>query len=533
MKKLFLSILAVAALASCTKSESAYVDQDQEIKVSPVTAMTTKANVTAAIDGTTYPVQENFDVYAYWANEGAGSMFTANATTYLGAQGAVPFKNKGLYWGGTTTYYWPKNGSLRFAAYSPADIDMTHTLATDTYFVEGYQQPYNTSETWDLLVAPTSPSYTAMTAAENVSVVFEHALSWITLKVVAKDAAAAQAFDIQKVTINDVVIEADLSAVMSGEDKGMNWKLANTKKGYEVFAGSQEVTSEATVIETVEQGTLVIPQNTTSVTVDYTQKALDGTPALEGQSVTVDLVLDEDQTPWEAGKHYIYTLIFGLDEILINPSVVDWEDVEVGEIDTDQTVSNVSTPDQLAAAIAKGGKVVLQSDITIEETISVPKGVTVVLDLNGQKLTNKKENTTTDVIVVAEGAELTINGDGEIEAVTGNDGYAVISEGLLIINGGTIKSGIDINDEPNAVIYARGKGKVYVNGGIFPNDNTSKYVLNKKDADRATTTIEVAGGTFGAFNPGNNAAEGAGTNFLKAGFKSIDNGDGTYTVVAE
>ena len=531
MKKLFLSILAVAALASCSKTESAYVDQDQEIKVSPVTAMTTKANVLAAIDGTTYPVAENFDVYAYWANENAGSTFTSGTDYLTGTTTGVEFTNKGLYWGGTTTYYWPKNGSLRFAAYSPSSVDMTHNLATDTYAVANYEQPYETSQTWDLLVAPTSPSYTAQTAAENVSVVFEHALSWITLQVVAKDADAAKAFDIKKVTINDVVTKANLSAVMSGSDKGMNWTLTDTKNGYVVYKGSQAVTSEATVIETVNQGTLVIPQGTTSVTVDYTQNALEGTPELAGQSVTVDLVLDKDNTPWEAGKHYIYTLIFGLDEILINPSVVDWEDVKVGEIDTDKNVSNVSTPAQLAAAFAKGGKVVLQSDITIDETINVAKGTTVVLDLNGKKLTNKKENTSTDVIVVAEGGELTINGNGEIEAVTGNDGFTVISEGLLIINDGTFKSGIDENSEPNAVIYARGNGKVFVNGGNFPNDNTSKFVLNKKDADRETTVIEVAGGTYGAFNPAENAAENAGTNFVKPGFTVKDNGDDTYTVI--
>lgn len=530
MKKLFLSILAVAALASCSKTESAYVDQDQEIKVSPVTAMATKANVLAAIDGTAYPTKENFDVYAYWANVNAGSTFTSGTDYLTGTTTGVEFTNKGLYWGGTTTYYWPKNGSLRFAAYSPSSVDMTHNLATDTYAVANYEQPYETSQTWDLLVAPTSPSYTAQTAAENVSVVFEHALSWITLQVVAKDADAAKAFDIKKVTINDVVTKANLSAVMSGSDKGMNWTLTDTKNAYKVFEGSQVVTTEANVIENVHQGTLIIPQGTTSVTVDYTQNALEGTPALEGQSVTVDLVLDKDNTPWEAGKHYIYTLIFGLDEILINPSVVDWEDVEVGEIDTDKNVSNVSTPAQLAAAFAKGGKVVLQSDITIDETINVAKGTTVVLDLNGKKLTNKLENTATDVIVVAEGGELTINGNGEIEAVTGNDGFTVISEGLLIINDGTFKSGIDENSEPNAVIYARGNGKVFVNGGNFPNDNASKFVLNKKDADRETTVIEVAGGTYGAFNPADNAAEQAGTNFVKEGFAVVKEGD-TYTVV--
>lgn len=744
MKKLFLSLLAVAALASCSKTESAYVDQDQEIKLAPVASIATKANVLQAIDGTTYPTAENFDVYAYWKNEQAGSTFD-DGTPYLkGENSGVEFTNKGAYWGGTTTYYWPKNGSLRFAAYSPSSINMTHDLKYDTYSVKGYVQPSNTAETWDLMVAPTSESYTAETAAENVSVVFEHALSWITLKVKAKDAEAAKAFDIKKVTINDVITTADLEAVMTGEDKGFNWTPSTTEPtaNYQVYAGSQSVTKDATVIESTSNGTLVIPQATTTVTVEYTQNALDGTPELAGQKVEAALVLDADNTPWEPGKHYTYTLIFGLDEILINPSVEDWEEVEVGDIDTDKNISNVSTAAQLTEAVAQGGKVVLQSDIELvnvkateaapclvvtkdlvvdlngydikaglfaesngsinagdsdsyvfwvkdganltingEGTVEtqatkysiavwadggtaiinggtyknagngsdliyaknggkvvitggefiacekqqgtsgtnekysalnlhdkttgniievsggkffgfnpaqnksenpaisfVKEGYTVIkdgdyyevvratdfastiaeggefvlyndlkisgtievksdltIDLNGKTIINASGNATTDVFVVKPGAKLTINGEGTIEAVSGNDGYAIISEGEVVINGGTIKSGLDANGAPNAVIYARGNGKVFVNGGNFPNDNVSKFVLNKRDGDRATTTIEVKGGTFGAFNPGNNAAEGTGTNFLAEGYKSVETAadSNIWTVIAE
>ena len=91
MKKIFYSLLAVAALASCTKTEAVYMEDQAEIKIKPATALATKANVLAAIDGTEYPTAENFDVYAYWANLPAGSEFTTadGVTTYLGENGAV------------------------------------------------------------------------------------------------------------------------------------------------------------------------------------------------------------------------------------------------------------------------------------------------------------------------------------------------------------------------------------------------------------------------------------------------------------
>ena len=401
MKKIFFSLLAVAALASCAKTEAVYMEDQAEIKIKPATALATKANVLAAIDGTEYPVAENFDVYAYWANLPAGSEFTTTdgVTTYLGKDGAVEFTNKGNYWGGTTTYYWPKNGSLRFAAYSPSNVNMTHNLDTDTYTVTGYEHPTTTATTWDLLVAPTSKSYTAMTAAENVSVVFEHALSWITVKVVAKDAEAAKAFDIKKVTINDVVNVADFEAVMSGE-KAMTWTLTDTKVAYEVFNGSQAVTETATVIETTKDGTVIIPQATTTITVDYTQNALEGTPALDNQQVTVDLVLDAEDTPWKPGKHYVYTLVFGLDEILINPDVVDWDDVIVNEVQVGKTT--VYSANQLAEALtadAENIEVVLFDDIDLpisslgqitggsgEYKLGSENTKNITIDLNGKTL---------------------------------------------------------------------------------------------------------------------------------------------------
>ena len=534
MKKIFFSFLAIAAIASCAKTESVYTEADSEIKLAPVAAKQTKANVLGAIDGVEYPTAENFDVYGYWKNVGAGEVYT-DGVSYFGEAG-VEFVNKGNYWGGAKTYYWPKNGALRFAAYSPSSLDLAHSQEGDTFSVTGYEQPSSTAATWDFLVAPTSKSYTAMTAAENVAVKFEHALSWITLQVKAKDADAADVFTIKSVKINGVNTTADFEASMLGKEMVdyEAWSNQAVPAEYVVFDGVQGVTAEPTVIETTTAGTLVIPQATTNVTVVFNQKGVNGTLDMEDMVVNLDLVLDQDNEPWRPGFHYTYTLIFGLDEILINPSVDTWEEYvwaeggSNGEIETDQTVANVATAEQLAAALAKGGKVVLQNNIDLTETVTVPAGVTAVLDLNGKNITNTPAGTATDVIIVA--GELTINGEGTIEATTGNDGYAVISEGLLIINGGTYKSGVDAAGDPNAVIYARGNGEVYVNGGTFPNDNKSKFVLNKKDPDRATTVISVAGGQFQNFNPADNESDGPGTNFMKDGFTAV--ADGEWFVVA-
>ena len=186
---------------------------------------------------------------------------------------------------------------------------------------------------------------------------------------------------------------------------------------------------------------------------------------------------------------------------------------------------------EIIEAFTTSGEYTLPANAVIAKPIVVTNGADVVLNLNGKTVKNMVENSETDVIIVEEGASLTINGEGVVEAVSGNDGYAVIVKGKLVVNGGTFKAGVDADGAANAVIYVRGNGEAYVNGGNFPNENASLYVLNKKDSDRATTIIEVRGGTFTNFNPENNAAEGAGTNFMAEGYMAVAEGD-VYTVVS-
>ena len=531
MKKIFFSLLAVAALASCAKTEAVYTEGQSEIKIAPVASMATKANVTGVIDGTTYPTDEDFKVYAYWAQEPAGSTFEADQTGAGAYLNDVTFVNKGKYWGGENTQYWPKNGSLRFAAYSPASLHMDHVLATDVY-TANVEYTANTAETYEIMVAPTSKSYTAQTAAEKVSVVFEHALSWVTFQLKSTE-TANNAFTVKSIVLDGVNINGTLVAEMQAGTK--TWTTSNAQN-VTVYTGARYVNTSEVVFEDVEKGLMVLPQQPTTVTINFTQNAIGDAPALENQSVTLPLVLTENE-PWEAGKHYTYTVIFDLDEILINPSVEDWE--EVNDIPAiDATATEVSTSEELVEAVAAGRSVRLAENIELTETIVVDPAayatrsaaaVEVVLDLNGKTI--KNTDAKKDVIVVKEGAKLTINGEGNVEAISGADGFTVISEGELVINGGTFKSGIDQNNEPNAVIYARGNGKVFVNGGYFPNDLTSKFVLNKKDADRATTVIEVKGGTFVNFDPANNAAETVPTNFVADGYASYELQPNVWTVL--
>lgn len=567
MKKIFFSCLAIAAIASCAKTEPTFTEVDSEIRIAPVTAVATKANQLAAISGTAYPTAEAFDVYAYWANEEAGAKFTTGATSYLtaGSEG-VEFVNKGAYWGGTTTYYWPKNGSLRFAAYSPSSLAMTHDLEQDTYRLENFTYPSTTATAagytaaaYDILVAPTSESYTAETAAAKVSVVFEHALSWVTFKLQSTE-VANRVFTVKDVIVNDVAKKGTLVAAMA---TAKTWQDLDSKSEVNVYTNQTgyTVTSTATVKETVENGLLVIPQTPTTVTVKYTQEEMSHTddagnkvvdsPKLENQTITVPLVLDNENDTWEPGKHYTYTILFDLDEILINPTVEDWE--ETTEVIVNSSPVKVSTSAELVNAVAEGKDVVLEQNITLDkpvivEPVAVKAGEAasfeVAIDLNGKDINAplfaesngavNEGSTDSYAFWVKPGAKLTINGNGNVTTQACKYSMAVWANGgEVVINGGTYANAGEGSD----LIYASAGGKITINGGEFKacektadSDGTAEKhsAINLKD--NTGSTAIVYGGKFHGFDPANNKSENPAVNFVAEGYGSYELEVGVWTV---
>lgn len=152
----------------------------------------------------------------------------------------------------------------------------------------------------------------------------------------------------------------------------------------------------------------------------------------------------------------------------------------------------------------------------VEKSISVKSKTNVTIDLNNKEINAQAPNL--DAILVEDGATLTINGNGLVSAANGGNGYPIITNGKLIINGGKFISGYDKDHLANACIYARGNGDIEIHGGRFETfDGT--FVLNKKDSDRATTSIKVYGGEFVNFDPSNNASEIPNENFVAEGCK--------------
>ena len=510
MKKQLAIVCAALGMVACMQEEVVTVQQNA---ISFKGAFVDNATRAAEDPSTTLENITNFNVWGFM-DQPSGYVFTGDKV-----------EKAGDAWTYANTQYWAPNHTYYFAAVSPADSQAwsLETSGANTYG-PGVLTFTNANGTEDLLYAATSvdtPQYDDLQAEgmDAVKLQFNHLLSKVKFTFTNGFATPNASVEVKNIKMTAPEKGTINLAVENWWDNN-DWNVEGTKTlefgNVELLAAGQkdECTYERLTLPVDKAYEYQVEFTVVLYTGDVEALETTKTTAISGVAL-------------EMGKAYNFAAEINPENLHL-PSI-EFEVVEVKDWVTAETPNVQVQESELKAAALLGGSYTLADDVVLTSPVVVPAGSYFVLNLNGKTLKNQVENAATDVIIVEEGAELVINGEGTVEAVSGNDGYAVIAEGKVTINGGTFKSGVDQNGEPNAVVYARGNGKVYVNGGFFPNEHTSKYVLNKKDANRATTVIEVRGGTFQLFDPANNAAENPGTNFCAEGYTSY--ADGEYFIV--
>lgn len=191
--------------------------------------------------------------------------------------------------------------------------------------------------------------------------------------------------------------------------------------------------------------------------------------------------------------------------------------------------------------LEKGGNIKLLNDIILDTQYASIK-TNVNLDLNGHKIIAKTRNTADQTVsyglVVFTGAELVIDGEGEIICEPAYYSTPIWAfGGKVIINNGVYKNAGKGSD----LIYASKTGEIIINNGEFiacknqfiePGTQNEYTALNKLDADRNNCDIIVRGGRFYKFDPSNNLSEGPNTNFVDDGYIVVQKGD-FYEVVKD
>ena len=366
MKRLVLAALAIGAMTACTKS-NVQLEQPGEISFQPVAQKATKA----AVDGTAYPTDAayKFNVWAWWADVKPEEVTDMKA--YFASNNATPYISNGEFvhrgsgsWGGSTPYYWPTKGSLVFAGYSPASAKGTFTydLTEQKFKVENYIQSNNIADAKDLMWFDVTDQLYDQNGADGngVPVKFRHALSWLTFKFNLASDETAALWTITKVELNGIKDKANFTAVKGGTPTWEDWeksaddkvltstlyKYNNIEEPYLIEYAGNGTVLRGTDVETAgsnvrTNAALVIPQSCADarLVITYNLKTYVGEGVLSGQTVSLPLTGNQitndgllSFNKWDPGKHYIYTITFGGNEILIAPTVTDWTDVNVDNI---------------------------------------------------------------------------------------------------------------------------------------------------------------------------------------------------------
>lgn len=154
---------------------------------------------------------------------------------------------------------------------------------------------------------------------------------------------------------------------------------------------------------------------------------------------------------------------------------------------------------EAAVAAAQSGDIVkLVKDTS--ENIIIPNGKTIVIDLNGKKLTNADSHT------IVNNGNLTIQGSGTVDNVT-HQKAALVNYGTAVLNGGTYTRSLE-NPENNkdnsggnsyyTILNDKG-GNMTINAGVEVTNvgHFSSMIRNGGDANSsAMSKLTIHGGVF-------------------------------------
>lgn len=388
--QLILAAAALVVLASCTKSNVGPVNtaktEGDEIGFNAVTQKATKAN-DAIISGATYGTDNTFQIWGWQSENGLftdtylvddyASNFMSNLkiewtkgwkdasddTDIKASAPAEAWRNADNY------YYWPFTGKISFLAVHPSTVAPTTTgwdatnkkpqATIDDYTICKDDSTTDVNEdnsTTDLMFAIATGSRNAgLDAQGRLGLVFKHALSQIQFRArTNEDYSHDVTFTLNSVTLNNIDLSGDLAYANNAFDWSDN---EDQDDDWAYYATSQVVNYAANDAAAALYGAanVMIPQNAnaddpattnaiegTTITINYTMEQY-GSAAITG-TVTVAAPwtkVKEGETnhnpavaisAWEPGKKYNYTLNFKLNEILINPEVTNWVEVEMSTV---------------------------------------------------------------------------------------------------------------------------------------------------------------------------------------------------------
>lgn len=380
MKKyFFFAACASVAFASCVNDvpDLALESQQKIVFEAPVVSPSTRVDEIA----NNYPTTESFKVWAHYYKNGTYSTF-AEGTMFM--NNVTCNYDDVLKGWSAGDYYFPKNGSLTFMAYSPSSVTGASIVAnginfTD-YVVDGdvskqvdllySERAYNKEEIDDMATIPYA----------GVTLNFKHALSSIRFAVKAYADYGATKIYIKKIEVVNAYSKANFQQPLidgNNNTTGLvtrdasdfqiytnfgwdNHNVATTYVAYNQPSPTVPLTTsllyphndmKASIVSN-KTDLILIPQllkhsdsehvkvrvtynlvNPGGVTIEQVSEidlvTGNGGGYYDGYESDLSTKIVEDVTAWERGKRYTYVISVALDKIYFEPVVAPWDDIYV------------------------------------------------------------------------------------------------------------------------------------------------------------------------------------------------------------
>lgn len=336
---------AVVALGSCTKSE---VTKTSDLGENVIGFTNYAGRAVSKADEKNYVAKgsnlvDGVDFVVYAFNSGSNGYvaesFKANFMNKVlvkyngGNETTVESAGKNTY---SPVRYWPKdedNNLLTFFSYYPADGDGITANVSTGLPTFSYKVSSDITKQTDFLLADVvkDQKYSATTNGV-VPFVFAHQLVKVRFAVAQEEEKYDEGnttITVNEIKLNGVLTEGTLAA----KDKAAEseWSEVKTAVAFTVPKVDVELTKDVQPASE-EPGNvyLFIPQELTdniTLDIEYTVKTGD-VETVNNVNVKLSEFKNGDDaiSKWEKNHSYIYTLTFGLKEILFSATTETWED---------------------------------------------------------------------------------------------------------------------------------------------------------------------------------------------------------------
>lgn len=310
------------ALAGCMEEKVDNNFLPEEISFQVVQAPSARGDMTGK---TEYPKSLPFGAYAYFLP--AGSTWDADkvsAEVYIN-DAEISYDNTNANWHAATTYYWPKQGSLTFFAYSPKTIASHAGFSYDKEGITLNGWDINANPNVDFMVADIAKNKRGNEdnyAYNGVPTLFRHKLARVSVKAKLDDAYENKTINLTSVELTNIKTK--------GNYVNNNWTRQGAPENIQVYNdASGLLLNKDAAIEIGTQKRIVMPQALAQdayFKIKYNLTTTIAGGGTDTQLIEKDILIKNVTPAWYTNNDITYTLIIslGTNYIEFDTSVTDW-----------------------------------------------------------------------------------------------------------------------------------------------------------------------------------------------------------------